>query len=394
MAYVAPYIDESGLTIPSYQDILDDLIEQAKTIYGQDIYLETDTADYQFISVFALKVYDCMLATQLAYNSRSPQTSIGSALDAIVKLNGLSRLVATYSICTVTLTGTAGTVINNGIVTDINGKKWDLPVLVTIGGGGTIDVVATCQEIGTVTALAGNLSIISTPTYGWTSVTNAAAASPGEPIETDTQLKARQSESVSLPSQSLVAGTASALAIIDGVTRHKVYENYTDATDADGIPRHCIAAVVEGGTDEDVAQAIFINKTPGCAMNGEVTVVVTDPITAATMDVKFHRPTAVPIFVTVTVHPLAGWTTDTAELVKFWIAAMINSRQIGDDIENSFLYWAAMTYPEGNPLLPAFSITTVLANKTGLPGTSTATIAIAYDEVAQGDVNNIVITEV
>jgi len=177
------------------------------------------------------------------------------------------------------------------------------------------------------------------------------------------------------------------------VTRYKVYENPTDATDADGVSRHSIAAVVEGGTDEDIAQAIFINKTPGCGMDGDETVEVVDPINGTTMDVNFYRPTAVPIFITVGIHPLAGYNTNTIELVKFWIAAMINSRQIGDDIENSFLYWAAMTYPEGNPLLPSFSISSLVAG-IEIGSQSGATIAIAFDAVAQGDVNNIVINEV
>lgn len=393
MAYIAPYIDESGLTIPSYQDILDDLIAQAKTIYGQDIYLGEDTTDYQFISIFALKTYDCLLALQLTYTNRSPQTSIGAALDSLVKLNGISRKEATYSTCVVTLTGVVGTVINSGMVGDINGKKWDLPVVVTIGSGGTVDVVVTCQELGVITALAGNLSIILTPTSGWTSVTNAGAAAVGQAIETDAALKVRQAASTSLPSQTLVAGTYSAIAIIDGVLRHKVYENPTAAADSEGIPRNSIAAVVEGGIDADIANAIYINKTPGCGMDGEVTVVVTDIINAQTMNVKFHRPTAIPIFVTVNIKSLAGYNVNTIVLVKFWIAAMINSRNIGDDIENSFLYWAAMTYPEGNPLLPAFSISSLVAG-VSVGAQSAATIVIVYDAVAMGDVNNIVITVV
>ena len=391
MAYQAPSIDESGLHLNTYQDILDDLIETYKSIYGQDVYLGTDSADYQWISAIALKHYDTEQSLQLAYNSRSPKDAIGAALDSVLKLNGVSRKSSSYSTCPVTLTGTAGTVINNGVVSDVNGYKWNLPVVVTIGDGGSVDVTATCQTIGAITALAGNINIISTPTAGWTSVTNAGAAVPGQPVETDTQVKARQSDSVSLPSQTLVAGTDAAIAAIDGVLRRKVYENPTDTTDALGVPRHSIACVVEGGTDEDIAQAIFLNKTPGCGLDGEVTVVVTDPITLQDMDVNFHRPTAVPIFVTVDIHPLGAYDVNTITLVKFWIAAMINSRGIGDDTENSFLYWAAMSYPEGNPLIPAFSIITLVAGKL-IGSQSTATIEIAYDEVAQGDVNNIVIT--
>lgn len=58
MSYQAPYIDEAGLHIASYNDIRDSLLENMKQIFGQDIYLENDSQDYQMISAFALMLYD------------------------------------------------------------------------------------------------------------------------------------------------------------------------------------------------------------------------------------------------------------------------------------------------------------------------------------------------
>lgn len=99
MAYFTPYVDASGLHTPTYQDILDDLKYKMKAIYGQDIYLENDSADYQMLSIFALKIADSYQAVHYAYNSRSPDTAIGAALDSIVKLNGIMRKSAGYSTC-------------------------------------------------------------------------------------------------------------------------------------------------------------------------------------------------------------------------------------------------------------------------------------------------------
>ena len=53
MAYFAPYIDSAGLHIPAYQDIISDLVAQAQTIYGQDLYLGEDSQDYQYLSIVA-----------------------------------------------------------------------------------------------------------------------------------------------------------------------------------------------------------------------------------------------------------------------------------------------------------------------------------------------------
>ena len=91
MSYFTPYVDTSGLHIPTYADIRDDIIVQMKKIYGNDIYLENDSADYQFISILALKISDSYQAVQYACNARSPVTAIGAALDSVVKLNGIVR---------------------------------------------------------------------------------------------------------------------------------------------------------------------------------------------------------------------------------------------------------------------------------------------------------------
>ena len=50
MAYFAPFVDDAGLHIPTYIDIRDDLIAQYKTIFGEEIYLDNDSQDYQMIA--------------------------------------------------------------------------------------------------------------------------------------------------------------------------------------------------------------------------------------------------------------------------------------------------------------------------------------------------------
>jgi uncharacterized phage protein gp47/JayE len=63
-------------------------------------------------------------------------------------------------------------------------------------------VTATCANSGAVAALAGTITTINTPTRGWTSVTNPAAATVGAPAETDAELRIRQGQSVALPPSS------------------------------------------------------------------------------------------------------------------------------------------------------------------------------------------------
>jgi uncharacterized phage protein gp47/JayE len=266
VAYFAPYIDQSGLHLPTYADIRDELIQQAKNIFGQDIYLGPDSQDYQWISAVALKIYDVMQSIQLAYNSRGPGTAVGTGLDVVVKLNGIKRSPATYSTCPVTLTGIPGTVIKGGVAQDKSGYYWNIPT-VTISQNGTVDAIATCQTAGPIAANPGDINKIATPMYGWNSVVNTGFATVGKATETDSQLRVRQAYSTAQPSRTVLEGTKGAIAAVEGVTRFIVYENDTNTTDANGLPPHSITAVVEGGSDDDIAKAIFYKKGPGCYTN-------------------------------------------------------------------------------------------------------------------------------
>ena len=211
--------------MPTYNDILADIISSMKAIYGNDIYLEADSADYQFISILALKIHDSYQAVQYAYNSRSPSTAIGAALDSVVKLNGIARKAAGYSTCEVVITGTPFTEIKDGSVQDASGLIWDLPESVVIGSEGTVTATVTCETAGAVTALPGDIAKINTPTYGWKTVTNEVSAVTGNALESDEELRERQTISVANPSQTMLAGTAGALRALKNVKRVSVHEH-------------------------------------------------------------------------------------------------------------------------------------------------------------------------
>lgn len=388
MAYFAPYIDESGLHLPTYTDIRDDLIKNARMIYGQDIYLEVDSQDYQWISIVAVKIYDVMQALQAAYNSRGPSTAIGSALDVLVKLNGLARNSPTYSKCIVTLTGTPGTVISNGVVQDASGYYWNLPSTVTVGPNGTVSAEATCKVAGPIAANPGDITKIVKPTYGWSAVNNLVSATPGVAVETDTQLRSRQAYSTAQPSRTVLEGTKGAIAAVDGVTRFKVYENDTNEVDENGLPPHSITAVVEGGEDHLIAQAVYAKKGPGCYTNGTTAVTLKDQFDQETV-IRFFRPTSVDIDVVINVKSLAGYTTATTADIKKSLVKYLNSLAIGDDLSISSLWGAALS-AMSDLTKPVFSITSLTAAvHGGVQGT--ADIEIAINEITRGNADYITI---
>ena len=81
MSYFSPYIDGTGMHVPLYQDILEDLLDKMRQIFGNDIYLEPDSQDYQQIAIFARVIYDSFNLSLLSYNNRTPKDAIGIGFD-------------------------------------------------------------------------------------------------------------------------------------------------------------------------------------------------------------------------------------------------------------------------------------------------------------------------
>ena len=393
MAYFAPYIDETGFHYPSYQDIVDDMVAGARSIFGSDIYLENDSADYQLISIFALKTFDTFQGMAMAYNSRGPGTAVGVGLDEVVKINGIARKPGTRSTADVIITGTPYTQIVKGSVKDVNGVIWNLPANVSIPTSGQATVTVTCSEAGPVAASANEITEINTPTYGWLSVTNPAPAVPGVKTETDASLRVRQAASVAGPSQTMLAGTYAAIAAITEVQRLAVYENDTNsasvsADNPHGLPAHSITCVVEGGDTVEIADAILRHKGLGCYTNGDVVTPITDS-GGFTQNIRFYRPTNVPIYVDVVLTPYSGYVSTMSEKVKAAIFEYLTGFDIAADISISLLFGVAIAVNE-DVKHPNFGVASIEIGKDP-EAMVAADISIDYNELVSIDMDDITV---
>lgn len=393
MTYFKPYVDSTGLHIPTYEDILEDMIAAMKEIYGDDIYLDNSSPDYQMLSIFALKQSDTLQAMAYAYNARSPETAIGASLDSVVKLNGIKRKAASSSTCQVKITGTPFTQILNGAVKDRAGLVWDLPSSVTIDSSGTTYTVVTCRSAGAVSALTGDINQIETPTYGWIAVTNEVAAVLGNAQETDAQLRERQTISTANPSQTMLDGTKGAIAALKNVSRYAVYENDTNVSSKTednpyALPAHSVTCVVEGGTDEDVAEAIYLHKGIGCYTNGDVVVEYTDQ--NYINRIRFFRPVYKDIFVKVVIKKYTGYISTMTVKVREAVYNYLTALTIGSDVSASVL---SNVITDCNPSLtkPIFGIKEL---KLGLSKSSLAAqdIEIGFKEIPNPAYANIEVT--
>lgn len=334
---LAPVISATGITAPTYEFILDYLKGAFRDIYGADIYLEPDSQDGQLVAVLARIQKDSNDGIIAAYNSFSPLTAQGISLSSLVKINGMLRLSASNSQAVVRVVGVVGTEINNGQIEDDAGVRWVLPGVVIIPLAGFIDVTATAAEPGATAASPNTLTKIVTPVRNWQSVTNPAAATPGNPVETDATLRRRQTQSTAIPAQTVIDAIQGAIRNLPNVGRALIYENKTGATDANGVPGHTISAVVENGDTIQIAQTIELYKTPGTGTYGTTTETVLDPKNLP-VDISFFVLALVEMFVLVNITAQLGYVTTTALAIQVSVVEWLDNLQIGQDSQVNKLW--------------------------------------------------------
>ncbi len=382
-------ITYAGISAPSFSDVLSYLQDKYQSIYGSDVYLGNDSQDGQWIAVIAQCISDCNAAAIAVYNNQSPATAQGAGLSSNVKINGISRNAASYSTVDIVIVGQAGTQINNGVVSDINNISWSLPALVTIPTSGTITETATCQTIGAVNALPNTVNVIATPTLGWQSANNASAASIGAPVETDAQLRQRQTYSVALPSNTVIDGTTGAVLAVPGVTRQATYENNTGTNDSNGVTPYSISLVVEGGDANAIGQAICDKKGPGCGTYGTTTVIATSAY-GIPQSINFFRPTYRAITVAISLKALSGYSSTIGAAIQQAVSDYINNVAIGGGPAACVEWDSAITAAKSVTGYSTFKITALTL--TGPSGAGTPDVPLSFNHASTCSPSSVVLT--
>jgi uncharacterized phage protein gp47/JayE len=253
-------------------------------------------------------------------------------------------------------------------------------------GAGTaaVDVAVESVELGPNTAPAGTLTVIDTPVSGLTSVSNAAAAVLGIAPESDPDLRARRTAELEAQGEGGIDSMRADLLRVLNVTDAFVFENNTDAVDADGLPPHSVECVVLGGTDADVAQAVF-SKGAGIATFGGVTVATVKDLAGGLHTVNFSRPTEKDVWVTVELtkdtgtYPADGDTQVAQALVDFaaGVLSLGKGYRVGDDVITAKLY--AAIYSQVSGIVDVTKLWVGLVN----PPTGAANIVIGSRELAK-----------
>lgn len=294
--------DATGLTVDTLTEVIANLNAGLQAIYGNDINVDSNSPDGQLINLFAQSVIDQLELMVEINNGFNPDRAIGVQLDERCTINNIARQGGTYTIqpidivvsTTIALQGLDANFNDiNGTgytVQDNAGNQFILVDSVTLTAG-TYSKNFRAQQIGLVETTVDTITTPVTIVLGVTSVNNSSGPiTIGQNQETDSQLRIRRQQSVSINSSGYLNGLLAVVLALTGVVEAVIYENVTNITDADGIPAHGIWLVVDGGANTDIANAIYIKKSYGANMKGSVDISI-DTASGGVFVAKFDRPT-------------------------------------------------------------------------------------------------------
>lgn len=302
--------EKTGFSVQEPQEVREEIaqswINAFKSDDTPDINTAPETPQGQIIDAETLAITQKDAELAFLANMFNPKTARGIWQDALAEIYFIKRKKAVNSRCYCVLTGLNGTVIEKGskIQSSADGTYWDLLKDVTINGNSSVTALFECESEGAVIASPNTLNKIITTVAGWDTVNNIRSATVGSLEESQQAFEKRRYDSVALNSIGTTASVFSRVNQIDDVVGCYVVDNKTNVNkiiDDYLLKPHSIYVAVIGGSNQDIAEAIYRSLSAGCDYNGNTQVTVVDPHTHAKEKVTFMRPTPQNVYIKVNV---------------------------------------------------------------------------------------------
>lgn len=378
-------VTPQGFRAMTVEEILEDLQNDAREVFGPDVLLASATPMGQFLGIMASKMRELWELAEAVYSAFDPDKASGEALTALAALTGTIRNRATRSTVQVEIEVGPGTYGAGELVASVLGQpsvRFRNRDPITNATSETVVLQATfeAEETGPVAAPAGTLTVIATPVPGWVSVTNPADATLGRREERDSELRQRREDELTFAGGSSLEAIRVALARLPGMVSATLFENDSDATDSMGLPPHSFEAMVFDGTtdgsaisDETIGAALWDAKPAGIATYGNQSVVIQDSL-GVDRTLHFSRPVVKEAFLIVelTADELKGWDPfQSPQLVKEALARWGDQNiVVGEPLRIASLY---------APIFSVAGVVDVLSIKAGFAPNPTDSVNLPAD---------------
>ena len=357
----------AGVVVPAETDILAGVQADMNAAFGGGLNPALETPQGQLASSQTAVIGDKNNEVVTIVNQVDPQYSDGRFQDAIGRIYFLTRKPATPTAVTATLNGLAGTVVPAGtLAQDTNGNTYALSGDATIGAGGVVDAEFQNIQTGPIPCAAGTLTQVYQAVPGWDAITNAADGTLGNNVESRADFEYRRKNSVAKNGTGTPQAIYAEVFALADVLDVYVKDNPTGSAVNTGstnypIAAHSIYVAVVGGSDADVAAAIWRKKDLGCDTNGNSSATVVDQsgysYPQPSYSIKFQRPASLAVKFAVRIVNDPSLPSNIVTLVKNAIIARFNGadgttrERIGATILASRYYGAVVSVASNVSLL-------------------------------------------
>ena len=332
-------ITESGLTIKSLSDIIDETNDSFRGEFGDNIDLSATSVLGQIIGIMSERESLIWELAEDVYNSQYPTNSIGRSLDLSASITGTVRRPATYStIADGVARGENGTVVPRGtIVATDEGARFQTLEEATINIPDTVinykspPIPMRGVATGPLIAAANTLTDIITPVVNMRAFTNESPAILGSNIENDTALRVRRANELNAAGVATVGAIQSFISSRPLVSSVRIFENRDSITDSLGRPPHSIEAMIQGDTDQALGEALFQAAPAGVTFYGNTSVDIVDS-EGVTQTIRFSRPILTNIFASFRITTTGDYPADGDDQIKTAVESFASNYNVGDTI--------------------------------------------------------------
>lgn len=389
-------LDRNGYKRKTYDDLLTDMSAKAKEKFGENANVTERSVLGILLRIMAWFLSLVWQDNENVYYSAYRKTAEGAQLDMLLPYAGITRNLDQYAFGALEITGTPNHLVSAGFLvskidTDIFFETTEDITLDSIGKG-IVEIRAV--ELGSVGNVAANTIIeIVNPDADVTSVTNISKTSGGREKETDLEARERASITVEGMGSATTNAIRTNLLKIPSIRAATVIENFGDVHDAYGTPMRSLQAFVLGGTDEEVASAVFEKKAGGIQPYGTTYVDVIDD-SGNPQQIGFTRAVEVPIYIKVALTTNSSFPSDGPEKTMSVLIRYIG----GTDIDSSVYAGLNMGEDviESRLIARAFQVAGIgdVAIQLSIDGInySEMNLVIGLQQVAQANAANIEVT--
>lgn len=325
-----------GFVIKPLEQIKQDVADLLRADIDPGLDLTPSSSFGQAYLIFCEQLGQMWELAQAVGATWDPDAAIGAWMDNLASLSGVLREDATKSTVVAEVTTDQAVSVPAGDYTvSVDGNEdarfVNTEAIVTAGAD-TVEVAFEAEETGPVVANAGTLTVIETPVSGITGVTNPLDADLGTDIEEDDDLRLRREEELDVVGAGTVDSVRARLLQVADVEDAVVFENDTDEEDGDGRPPHSIHAIVLGGADADIWQAIWDVAGGGIATHGTETGNATDS-RGVSQTVNFDRADDLEVYLEIDVDVIAAdYPADGDDQIKAALIAYGDALRMGKDV--------------------------------------------------------------